>query len=114
MDGRRGILLGAFAAVVVLAPPAFAQLIPPPVADGPSMNSMDMLYGRAGRVLENITTRIDKVDLQARTLTTSEGVVLTFANNFNPENLKVGQSVALQWEEEGGKKILHGLTPIGN
>lgn len=114
MLGRSGTLVVSFASALLVGSPAFAQLIPPPVADGPSMNSMDMLYGRAGRVLENITTRIDKIDLPGRTLTTAEGVVLTFANNFNPENLRVGQSVALQWEEEDGKKILHGLTPIGN
>jgi hypothetical protein len=94
--------------------PALAQLIPPPKADGPSMNSMDMLFDRAGRVLNNITTRIESLDLNARTLTIPGGRVLTFANNLNPNNLRVGQSVMLQWEEEDGKNILHGVTPIGN
>lgn len=94
--------------------PASAQLIMPPKADGPSMNSMDMLYDRAGRVLNNITTRIEALDIDARTMTIPGGRVLTFANNLNPGALRVGQSVMLQWEEEDGKNILHGVTPIGN
>ena len=93
---------------------AEAQLIMPPKADGPSMNSMDMLYDRAGRVLNNITTRIEALDINARTMTIPGGRVLTFANNLNPGALRVGQSVVVQWEEEDGKNILHGVTPIGN
>ncbi len=113
VQGRRS-LVAALALAALIAQPAAAQLIPPTVADGPSTNSMDMLYGRAGRVLENITTRIESVDLTARTLTIPGGTVLVFANTINPAGLRAGQSVSLQYEEEGGKKILHGITPIGN
>ena len=109
----RGIAV-ATVLTAVASGPAVAQLVMPPKADGPSMNSMDMLYGRAGRVLNNITTRIEALDLNARTLTIPGGRVLTFANNLNPASLRIGQSVILQWEEEDGKNILHGVTPIGN
>jgi hypothetical protein len=65
-------------------------------------------------VLNNITTRIESIDLNARTLTIPGGRVLTFANNLTPNNLRAGQPVMIQWEEEDGKNILHGITPIGN
>jgi len=110
----QGVALAAMFAGALAAGSAFAQLIPPTVMDGPSMNSMDMLYGRAGRVLNNITTRIESIDLNARTMTIPGGKVLTFANNLNPAGLRVGQSVMLQYEEEDGKNVLHGVTPIGN
>ena len=85
-----------------------------PIEDGPSMNSFDMWTGRAGNPRENLTTKIAAIDPTARTLTAENGDVFVLANNLNVGSLRTGQSVMLQWEADGARKVLHGVTPIGN
>ncbi len=85
-----------------------------PVEDGPSMNSFDMWTGRAGNPRENLTTKIKAIDPTARTITADNGDVFNLANNLNLANLRPGQTVMLQWEADGPRKVLHGITPIGN
>jgi hypothetical protein len=110
------VRLGA-AAILTLATGslAFAQGYETrPIEEGPSMNSFDMWTGRAGNPRENLTTKIAAIDATARTLTAETGEVFILANNLNVASLRTGQSVMLQWEADGARKVLHGITPIGN
>lgn len=78
------------------------------------MNSFDMWTGRAGNPRENLTTKITTINATARTITVENGDVFELANNLNLGTLRPGQTVMLQWEADGARKILHGITPIGN
>lgn len=106
-------LAAAMAAVPAYAP-ASAQDGARPIADGPSMNSFDMLVGRNGVPRQNLTARVEAYDIERRTLT-ADGTMFIFANNLSPGlTLRVGQTVMIQYEPEDGRNILHGITPIGN
>lgn len=111
----RSFRMTVVALVVVSAGPALSQGYEQrPAEDGPSMNSFDMWTGRAGGPRANLTTKIVSIDAGARTLTADNGDVFAFANNITAANLRPGQSVMLTWEQDGARKILHGITPITN
>ncbi len=111
----RPLQLAAIALTLSASAPALAQGYDTrPVEDGPSMNSFDMWTGRAGNPRENLITKIGAIDPAARTITADTGEVFILANSLNSANLRIGQTVLLQWEPDGTRKILHGVTPIGN
>lgn len=114
-DTMRQLRLAAIALTLGAPAAALAQGYEArPIEDGPSMNSFDMWTGRAGNPRENLTTKIRAIDPTARTITADTGEVFILANNLNLANLRTGQTVMLQWEADGARKILHGITPIGN